>query len=99
MVQKQRIQPAPRLRLYYRDIALGLAMATVILAPVNARDRTPTAEEKEACMGDVVRLCSSHIPDRTAITACLRSKQDRLTQQCRYVISGRDIGNKSSGSK
>jgi len=99
MMQKQRIQLAPHLRLYYRDIALGLAMATVMLAPVKASDRTPTADEKEACMGDVFRLCSSHIPDRTAITACLRSKQDRLSQQCRYVISGRDIGNKSGGSK
>ncbi|OPY94313.1 hypothetical protein A5906_14365 [Bradyrhizobium sacchari] len=99
MMQKQRIQLASCLRLYYRAIALGVAVTAVILAPVNARDRTPTAEEKEACMGDVFRLCSSHIPDRSAITACLRSKQDSLSQPCRYVISGRDIGNKGSGSK
>ncbi|UVO35600.1 hypothetical protein KUL72_29855 [Bradyrhizobium arachidis] len=99
MIQKQRTKLASDLGLRYGTIALGLAMATVMLAPANALDQAPTAEEKEACMEDVLRLCSSHIPDRAAITVCLRSKQDRLSQQCRYVISGRDIGNKSSRSK
>jgi len=57
---------------------------------VSARDQAPTADEKEACMEDVFRLCSSQIPDRAAITACLRAKQASLSHQCRYVMSTRD---------
>jgi len=41
-------------------------------------------------MEDVFRLCSSQIPDRAAITACLRAKQASLSHQCRYVMSTRD---------
>ncbi|WGR73214.1 MULTISPECIES: hypothetical protein [unclassified Bradyrhizobium] len=99
MTQNQRTQLTSRLKIYHCAIALVVAMTAVIPGPVNARDQTPTAEEKEACMEDVFRLCSSHIPDRTAITACLRSKQASLSQQCRYVISVRDTSKKSSDSK
>ncbi len=99
MTQNQRSQLASRLTISRCAIALVAAMTAVIPRPVNARDETPTAEEKEACMEDVFRLCSSHIPDRTAITACLRSKQASLSQRCRYVISVRDTSKKSSDSK
>lgn len=99
MTQNQRSQLTSRLTIYHCAIALVVAMTAVIPGPVNARDQTPTAEEKEACMEDVFRLCSSYIPDRAAITACLRSKQASLSQQCRHVISVRDTGKKSSESK
>ncbi|MGY3146264.1 hypothetical protein ACVWYQ_003263 [Bradyrhizobium sp. USDA 3397] len=55
-----------------------------------AGDQPPTDAEKDACIQDVFRLCSNHIPDATAITACLRAKQASLSHQCRYVISARD---------
>ncbi|KWV54744.1 hypothetical protein AS156_06695 [Bradyrhizobium macuxiense] len=73
-------------------LATALFVATTALCPERAfaRDQPPTTEEKEACIDDVFRLCSSHIPDRTAITACLRAKQANLSKQCRYVISVRD---------
>lgn len=99
MTQHQRTQLTSRLTLSHCGIALVVAMTAVVPRPVNARDQTPTAEEKEACMADVLRLCSTHIPDRSAITACLRSKQASLSHQCRYVISARDNGQKSSNSK
>ncbi|SFJ86077.1 hypothetical protein SAMN05216525_13949 [Bradyrhizobium sp. Gha] len=99
MIQIRRTYLASRLSLYYRAIAAGIAMTAAMLAPVNAYDRPPTSEEKDACMEDVFRLCSSLIPNRTAITACLRSKQDSLSRKCRYVISRRDSSEKSSGSK
>ncbi|SPP97930.1 Putative Type III effector, NopAO [Bradyrhizobium vignae] len=98
MTQDQTTQFTSRLTLHCA-IALVVAMTVAIPKPVNAGDQTPTAEEKEACMDDVFRLCSSHIPDRSAITACLRSKQASLSQQCRYVISARDTGHKSSNSR
>ncbi|MBB4263056.1 hypothetical protein GGD64_007122 [Bradyrhizobium sp. CIR3A] len=95
----QRTQLTSRLTIYCCATALAVAMTAVMPGLVNARDQTPTAEEKEACMEDVFRLCSSHIPDRTAITACLKSRQASLSQQCRYVISVRDTGKKSTDSK
>lgn len=99
MTQNQRTQLPSRLKLYYCAVALAVAMTALKPRLVSARDQAPTAEEKEACMEDVFRLCSSHIPDPTAITACLRSRQASLSQQCRYVISVRDTGKKSSDSK
>lgn len=50
-------------------------------------------------MEDVFRLCSSHIPDRVAIIACLISKQSRLSLKCRYMISAGDAGKKSNEPK
>ncbi|VIO69958.1 hypothetical protein CI1B_30780 [Bradyrhizobium ivorense] len=99
MTQNPRLRSASLLNANYRAIALAIAMFAVIPEQVNARDQAPTAEEKEACMEDVFRLCSSHIPDRVAITSCLRSKQASLSQQCRYVISVRDTGKKNGDSK
>lgn len=99
MSQHQRLRLASLLNANYRAIALAVAMTAAIPGQVNARDQAPTAEEKEACMEDVFRLCSSHIPDRAAIMSCLRSKQASLSQQCRYVISVRDTGKKNSDSK
>ncbi|MGF6312720.1 hypothetical protein ABIB82_006640 [Bradyrhizobium sp. i1.8.4] len=80
-------------------IALAVALTAVIPEQVNARDQAATAEEREACMEDVFRLCSKHIPDHVAISACLRSKHASLSQQCRYVISSRDTGKNNSDSK
>ncbi|WP_244481897.1 hypothetical protein [Bradyrhizobium pachyrhizi] len=99
MTQNQRIRLASRPNASHCAIALAIALTAVIPEQVNARDQAPTAEEKEACMEDVFRLCSSHIPDRVAITSCLRSKQASLSQQCRYVISARDTGKKNGDPK
>ncbi|SFN84378.1 hypothetical protein SAMN05216573_12370 [Bradyrhizobium sp. Rc3b] len=99
MAHNQRTRLTSRLKIFLWAIALVLAITAVIPGPVIARDQAPSAEEKQACIEDVFRLCSSHIPDPTAITACLRSKQESLSQQCRYVISVRDTGHKSSNSK
>ncbi|UGA44328.1 MULTISPECIES: hypothetical protein [Bradyrhizobium] len=75
-------------------------MTALIPERVDARDHAPTVEEKEACMEDVFRLCSSHIPDRVAIIACLISKQSRLSRlKCRYMISAGDAGKKSNEPK
>lgn len=99
MAHNQRIHLTSLLKAYHCAIAVAIAVTDVIPERVDARDQSPTAEEKEACMEDVFRLCSSHIPDRVAITACLRAKQASLSQQCRYVISARDTSKKGSDSK
>ncbi|MHC2440165.1 hypothetical protein ACVMB0_007540 [Bradyrhizobium sp. USDA 4451] len=82
-----------------RAVALAAAVTAVIPRQVNAQDQAPTPEERQACMEDVFRLCSNHIPSYVAILACLRSKHSSLSQQCRYVISSRDMGKNGGTSK
>jgi hypothetical protein len=55
----------------------------VLATPLSAQG---TSEEREACTPDVFRLCSSFIPDPTAITGCLKSKKTDLSVHCRNVI-------------
>ncbi len=64
-----------------------------------ARDRSATAEERQACTPDVFRLCSTRIPDADAITACLRAKFTSLSEQCRKVMLVRDTAKRDAASK
>jgi hypothetical protein len=43
----------------------------------------PTAEQRSACMGDALSLCSSAIPNTDRIVACLVSKKSQLSPSCR----------------
>lgn len=45
--------------------------------------------QRRACEPEVFRLCSRHIPNRDAITACLNSNIDQLAPDCRAVMEGR----------
>jgi hypothetical protein len=47
-----------------------------------------TADERRACMPDVLKLCSEFIPDRDRITACLQQKANDLSPTCRMVVNG-----------
>lgn len=60
--------------------------AGVLLVLVTPLVAQGTSEEREACTPDVFRLCSSFIPDPTAITGCLRRKKSDLSVHCRNVI-------------
>jgi hypothetical protein len=48
-----------------------------------------TAARRAACMGDAVMLCSSAIPNKARIAACLASKMDQLTPRCRAQFAKR----------
>jgi hypothetical protein len=43
-------------------------------------------DQRRLCTGDVFRLCSSEIPDRARITACMRRQRASLSQGCRSVF-------------
>ncbi|GJD68898.1 hypothetical protein MMMDOFMJ_1823 [Methylobacterium gnaphalii] len=47
-----------------------------------------SADARAACEPDVWRLCASHIPSASAITACLRSQRTNLSPACRTVMDG-----------
>ena len=46
-----------------------------------------TAEERQACIGDAFRVCWSAIPDRNNVLQCLVENRNRLTPDCREVIT------------
>jgi hypothetical protein len=43
-------------------------------------------DQQRLCTGDVFRLCSSEIPDRARIIACMRHKRAQLSEGCRSVF-------------
>ena len=45
-----------------------------------------TAEQREACMGDALRLCGSEIPDVDRVLACMRAKKSQVSAHCRATI-------------
>jgi hypothetical protein len=46
-----------------------------------------TADERAACTPDVFRLCSSEIPNVSAIIACLKKEKAKLSPGCRAAFN------------
>ena len=47
-----------------------------------------TPQQRAACEGDAMRLCSEHVPDVNRITSCLSRKRSSLSAACRAVFDG-----------
>jgi len=63
---------------------LGLAlMAALAPAPAAAQG---SPEQRAACEGDAMRLCSEFVPDVGRITACMQRKRRLLSSRCRAVF-------------
>jgi hypothetical protein len=43
-------------------------------------------DQRRLCTGDVFRLCSSEIPDRDRIVACMQRQRASLSDGCRSVF-------------
>jgi hypothetical protein len=66
---------------------LSVATAVAIsLTSFAAHAVEATAEQRRACTPDAFRLCSSHIPNVEAITACMRAKKSELSPACKLVF-------------
>jgi hypothetical protein len=61
--------------------AVGLLLAVLPTAANAQLQGTP--EQRVACMGDAIMLCSSVIPNRQRIATCLASKMSQLSPRCR----------------
>jgi hypothetical protein len=65
-------------------IVSGLAFC---LAMLPASSHAFTQEDQQRlCTGDVFRLCSSEIPDRARIIACMIRQKASLSHACRSVF-------------
>jgi hypothetical protein len=62
----------------------GLALAMV--ATPRASHAFTEDDQRRLCTGDVFRLCSSEIPDRERIIACMMKQRASLSDGCRSVF-------------
>lgn len=46
-----------------------------------------TDQQRQACMPDAFRLCSSEMPDANRIAACMAAKKASLSAPCRAVFA------------
>jgi hypothetical protein len=67
------------------SLLLGLALL-LWSSPAPAQG---TPEQRAACEGDAMRLCSQFIPDVQRITACMSGKRRYLSPRCRAVFDGK----------
>jgi hypothetical protein len=67
--------------------AVGLFLA--VLPTAAWAEIRYTAEQRAACMGDALMLCSSAIPNKERIASCLASKMSELSPRCRAQFSRR----------
>lgn len=66
---------------------LGATAAVAIsLTSFAAHAVEATAEQRRACTPDAFRLCSQHIPNVEAITACMRANKSKLSPACKLVF-------------
>jgi hypothetical protein len=64
-------------------VSLALLCATTSPAPSFSQG---TLEQRLACTPDVLRLCSSFIPNANEITICLKEKNAELSDACRTAV-------------
>ena len=66
------------------DVSLG--RAGLCAGAAGVREYRVTEQQQTACIGDVFRLCGSHIPNVTNIVACLKEQKPNLSPTCRVVF-------------
>jgi hypothetical protein len=67
-------------------VPAGLLLAAVLAPAPAVAQGTP--EQRAACEGDAMRLCSAHVPDVQRITACMAQNRRNLSAACRKVFDG-----------
>jgi hypothetical protein len=73
-----------------RSVA-GMAMLICFAAGTFALDPAAaqgTADQRQACTGDALRLCNQFIPDAVTTGACLARMRASLTPECRVFFGG-----------
>ena len=64
---------------------LAAVIASSVLAlPASASTNAPTLQDQEqaACYDDVQRLCQSVMPDIDKVTACMKTKRNKVSPGC-----------------
>jgi hypothetical protein len=78
-----------------RQAGLVTAFAISFSALSSSGSFAFSAEAQQMCTGDAFRLCSSEIPNISAITACMMKQRANLSAGCRTVMD-RDLAARQS---
>jgi hypothetical protein len=73
-------------QLYVRGLLLATAVAACSAVWPSASRAFTEEDARRLCTPDVLRLCSSEIPDVERITACMRRQRANLSEGCRSVF-------------
>lgn len=67
----------------FRALAAAATLGAIVAlaAPISARAQG-TAEQRSACEGDAFKFCFSDIPSVSAIEACLKANEPKLSPAC-----------------
>ena len=77
----------------FRQAGLTVALA-IGLCAASTSSFAYSAEAQQMCTGDAFRLCSSAIPNVSAVTACMLKKRPSLSAGCRTVMD-KDLAQQS----
>ena len=66
-------------------IAVAAVAVTAVFGAPAALGQS--AQDRQACIGDVMRLCASAIPDRGRVIACMLQNRSQLGAECRAVVA------------
>ena len=76
--------------LFFNRFSLRSRVASACIAIVVASYVTPSAaatlQERAACTPDVLRLCSSDIPNVERIVTCMKRERSKLSRACARVV-------------
>ncbi|MGH6834350.1 MAG: hypothetical protein ACREC9_02145 [Methylocella sp.] len=67
-------------------VAVPLVAGLALSSFATASFALGTVEQRITCTPDVLRLCSSEIPNVDQIIACMMAKKARLSHACRAVF-------------
>ena len=68
-----------------RTLSVAASVA-ISLTSFAAHAVEATAEQRRACTPDAFRLCSAHIPNVEAITACMWANKSKLSPDCKALF-------------
>jgi hypothetical protein len=66
-----------------RTALIGAAVGAALLATSAPGFAQGTPEQRSACTGDAFKYCSAHIPNVSAITACMKANYSKLSAACK----------------
>ena len=71
-----------------RNRMIGVVCFVIVALPTAASaELQPTPEQRSACMGDAVKLCSSVLFSVARVRSCLLSKKSAVSLKCQAVLS------------
>jgi hypothetical protein len=67
-------------------VAAGIGLMLAGMQGALGEEFRGTEAQQQACMPDVFRLCSAHIPNVAEIVACMRHERRNLSSECRSAF-------------